>query len=138
MRVMTMAQFPRAEPKPTPETAHFWEGTAAGELRLQRCRTCGDAYFPPQPWCPNCSSDDVEVIRASGLATLVSFVVNRRPAPGFAEPYVLAVVELDEGPRMLTNVVGIEPDALALDHPVEVAFETVGETALAVFRPRAS
>jgi hypothetical protein len=138
MRDVTMAQLPRPEPKPTPETAHFWDGTREGELRLQRCRTCGDAYFPPQPVCPRCASDDVEVFRASGRGTLHTYVVNHRAAPGFHPPYVLAVVQLDEGPRMLTNLVDVEPepDALPLDLPVEVTFEAVGETALPVFRPR--
>ena len=132
-----MVQLPRPEPKPTPETAHFWDGTLAGELRLQRCRACGDAYFPPQPWCPHCASDEVEVFRASGRGTLYSYVVNHRPAPGFEAPYVLAVVELEEGPRLLTNLVGVEPDpaALPLDLRVEVTFAPVGEAALPMFRP---
>jgi uncharacterized OB-fold protein len=127
-------------PKPTPETAHFWQGTSRGELLLQRCRACERAYFPPQPFCPRCARDDVEIVRASGTGTLYSFVVNHRPAPGFTAPYVIAVVELDEGPRLLSNLVGVEanPDALPLDLPVEVVFEPVGDTALPVFRPRAS
>jgi uncharacterized OB-fold protein len=132
-----MRQVARPEPHPTPETAHFWEGTAAGELRLQRCRACDSAYFPPQPFCPLCASDDVEVFAASGNGTLQSYVINHRAAPGFTAPYVLAVVELDEGPRLLTNLVEVEPDpaALPLDLRVEVVFETVGDTALPVFRP---
>ena len=133
-----MAQLPRPQPKPSPETAHFWEGTLEGELRLQRCRSCGDAYFPPQPWCPHCAGADVDVFVASGRASLYSYVVNHRPAPGFDAPYVLAVVELEEGPRMLTNLVDVAPDpeALPLDQAVEVTFVTVGETALPAFRPR--
>ena len=129
----------RPEPKPTPETAHFWEGTAAGELRLQRCRACDQPYFPPQPFCPRCAERrrrDRSGRRATG--TLHSYVINHRAAPGFTAPYVIAVVELDEGPRLLTNLVDVEPDpdALPLDLPVEVRFETVGEAALPVFRPR--
>ena len=137
---MAMSQLPRPEPKPTPETAHFWAGTSVGELRLQRCRACDEAYFPPQPFCPHCASGDVEVVRASGRGTLHSYVINHRAAPGFTAPYVIAVVELDEGPRMLTNLVEVapEPGALTLDAPVEVVFEKVGEYALPVFRPRAS
>jgi uncharacterized OB-fold protein len=89
------APLPRPEPRPTPETAHFWEGTAQGELRLQRCRACDRPYFPPQPFCPRCASDDVEVVRASGNGMLVSYVIAHRAAPGFTAPYVIAVVELE-------------------------------------------
>jgi uncharacterized OB-fold protein len=137
---MTVPPVARPEPKPTPETAHFWQGTSQGELRLQRCRACDRAYFPPQPFCPRCASDDVEIIRASGNGTLHSYVINDRAAPGFTAPYVIAVVELDEGPHLLTNLVQVEPDpdALPLDLPVEVVFETVGDASLPVFRPRPS
>jgi uncharacterized OB-fold protein len=130
----------RPEPKATPETAHYWEGTAVGELRLQRCRSCEVAYFPPQPFCPRCNDEDVEVIRASGRGTLSSYVITHRAAPGFTAPYVIAVVELEEGPHLLTNIVEVEPEptALPLDLSVEVVFETVGEVALPLFRPRAS
>ena len=137
---MAMPRMSRAEPKPTPETAHFWEGTSKGELLLQRCRACSRPYFPPQPFCLRCAHDDVEVFRASGYGTLHSYVINHRAAPGFTAPYIIAVVELDEGPRMLTNLVGVEPDpaVLPLDLLVEVVFEVVGDAALPVFRPRTS
>jgi uncharacterized OB-fold protein len=130
----------RAVPKPTPETAHFWDGTAASELRLQRCRACDQPYFPPQPFCPRCAGDDVEVFRASGHGTLYSYVINHRAAPGFTAPYVIAVIELDEGPRLLTNLVEVEPvpEALPLDLPLEVVFEASGEMTLPAFRPRVS
>jgi len=125
-------------PVPTPETRHFWEGTASGELRLQRCRGCTEAYFPPQPFCPRCASADVEVVRASGRGSLHTYVINHRPAPGFEAPYVIAVVELEEGPRLLTNLVGVaaDPHALPIDLPVEVVFEARGEVTLPMFRPR--
>jgi uncharacterized OB-fold protein len=130
----------RPLPVPTPETAHFWEGTARGELRLQRCRACATTYFPPQPFCPRCSSDDIEVVRASGRGSLYSYVVTHRAAPGFEAPYVIAVVQLDEGPRLLSNLVGIAPDpeALPLDLPVEAVYETVGEVTLPMFQPRST
>ena len=128
----------RPAPVPTPETAHYWEGTARGELLLQRCRGCATTYFPPQPFCPACSNDDIEVVRASGHGRLHGYVITQRAAPGFEAPYVIAVVELDEGPRLLTNLVGVapDPDRLVLDAPVEVGFEPVGDVALPVFRPR--
>jgi hypothetical protein len=81
----------------------------------------------------------VEVFEASGRATLYSYVIHQRPAPGFDPPYAIAVVELEEGPRMMTNVVGVPqtPEALALDMPLEVVFEPLdGEITLPLFRPR--
>jgi uncharacterized OB-fold protein len=128
----------RPLPVPTPETAHFWEGTAHGELRLQRCRACTTTYFPPQPFCPTCSSDDVEIVRASGRGSLYSYVISHRAAPGFEAPYVIAVVQLHEGPRLLSNLVGVppDPDMLRLDLALEVVYETIDEIALPVFRPR--
>jgi uncharacterized OB-fold protein len=129
----------RPVPVPTPETSHYWEGTAHGELRLQRCRACTSTYFPPQPSCPQCASHDVEVVRASGRGSLHSYVITQLAAPGFEAPYVIAVVELDEGPRLLTNLVDVEPDpdGLVLDTPVEVVFEAVGDVVLPMFRPSA-
>ncbi len=137
---MTATDPARPLPRPTPETAHFWEGTAAGELRLQRCRGCTTPYFPPQPFCPACGGGDVEVVRASGRGSLYSYVVTHRAAPGFTTPYVIAVVELAEGPRVLTNLVGVEPDpeVLPIDLPVEVVYETIGDVTLPMFRPVAA
>lgn len=130
----------RSVPVPTPETAHYWHGTARGELLLQRCRACATTYFPPQPSCPACVHDDIEIVRASGRGTLYSYVVTHLAAPGFEAPYVIAVVELEEGPRLLTNLVGVAPDseAVALDAPVEVVFEPVGGVTVPLFRPRAA
>ena len=128
----------RALPEPTPETRHFWEGTALGELRLQRCSACAHVYFPPRPFCPECASRDVEVFAASGRATLYSYVINQRPGPGFDGPHSIAVAQLAEGPRMMTNVVGCPqtPEALVLDMPLEVTFEKMSdEITLPLFRP---
>lgn len=128
-------------PKPTPETRHFWEGTLAGELRLQRCDTCSNVYFPPRPFCPKCASRSVQAFKASGLGTLHSYVINQRAAAdsGFEAPYSIAIVELEEGPRMMTNIVDSPqtPEALVLDMPVEVTFQKLTEDiALPRFRPR--
>src|SRR5262249_30312256 len=95
-----MPEPARAKPKPTPETRHFWDGTQAGELRLQRCDACAHAYFPPRPFCPSCASRKVSVFKASGKGKLYSYIIHHRPAPGFTPPYSIAVVQLDEGPRM--------------------------------------
>ena len=128
----------RPLPEPTPETQHFWQGTREGELRLQRCRDCAVPYFPPRPFCPRCSSRSIEVFAASGRARLYSYVISQRPAPGFEPPYAIAVVELEEGPRMMTNLVDTPqtPEALVLDMPLEVAFERVSQDiCLPLFRP---
>lgn len=127
----------KAIPVPTPETAPYWEGAKAGELRIQRCRECTNAYFYPRPLCPNCGSGDVEWFTASGRATLASYIISERAAPGFEAPYVIAIVELQEGPRMMTNVVGVDPtpDNLELDMPFMVQFEDRGEISVPVFAP---
>jgi uncharacterized OB-fold protein len=129
-------------PEPTPETQHFWDGCKAGELRLQRCRDCTQTYFPPRPFCPECGGRAVEVFAASGRARLHSYVISHRPPPWLKEapkePQSIAVVELAEGPRMMTNIVDCPqtPEALRLDMALEVTFEQASETiALPLFRP---
>jgi uncharacterized OB-fold protein len=126
-------------PQPTPETRHFWEGCKAGELRLQRCAACHHTYFPPRPFCPACASREVEVFSASGKASLYSYVINHRPRPDMgSEPHSIAVVTLEEGPRMMTNIVGCPqtPEALELDMPLEVTFESFSdEISLPFFQP---
>ncbi|MCZ6640788.1 MAG: OB-fold domain-containing protein [Gammaproteobacteria bacterium] len=133
------AQKPaRALPKPTPETEHFWEGTKARELRLQRCDECDHVYFPPRPFCPKCSSRNVSVFRASGKGTLASYVINERPHPAFEGPYSIALVDLEEGPRMMSNIVGCAqtPASLVLDMPLKVTFEVQNdEITLPMFAP---
>jgi len=128
----------RPVPQPTPETRHFWDGTRAGEIRLQRCDACSTVYFPPRPFCPSCSSRSVSVFRASGRAKLASYVINQRPHPAWDEPYSIALVELEEGVRMMTNVVGCPqtPESLVLDMPLEVTFEKLtDEITLPLWKP---
>lgn len=121
----------KALPSPTPETAPYWEGAKAHELRIQFCTDCQKHFFYPRIFCPTCLSDNVEWRTVSGKATLVTYVISSRPAPGFEEelPYVIAVVKLDEGPHMMTNIVGLEPtpENLPVGLPVEVVFEDVDE-----------
>lgn len=133
-----MASAQRTMPTPTPETRHFWEGTKSGELRLQRCDDCRKAYFPPRPFCPVCGSRAVSIFVASGRATLYSYVIQHRPVPGFEPPYSIAVVTLEEGPRMLTNIIGCPqtPEALQLDMPLRVEYQDLDERiTLPVFHP---
>jgi len=131
----------RPLPAITPETRNFWEGTRSGELRLQKCSDFNHVYFPPRPFCPQCGSAKVSVFRASGRATLYSYVIHHRPVPGFVPPYSIAVVELEEGPRMMTNIVQTPqtPEALQLDMALEVVFERISEEiTLPLFRPMRS
>jgi uncharacterized protein len=133
-----MAEPGRARPQPTPETQHFWDGTRAGEIRLQRCDACKNVYFPPRPFCPACASRKVSVFKATGRATLHSYVIHHRPVPGFTPPYAIAVVQLEEGPRMMTNITGCPqtPEALQLDMALEPAFEKMDDDiTLPLFRP---
>lgn len=133
-----MRPFTGSKPKPTPETRHFWEGCRAGRLLLQRCRETGRAYFPPRPFSPFSGSRDVEIFAASGRATLYSYVIHHREVPGFTPPYAIAVVELEEGPRMMTNIAECPqtPEALILDMNLEVVFRPVDEEiTLPLFRP---
>ena len=124
-------------PRPSPETQPFWDGCAAGELRMQRCAPCNELYFPPRPACPRCLSTDVTWEPLSGRGTLHTYLINHRAAPGFEPPYAIAVVQLDEGPRMMSNIVGVEqtPEALVLDMPLEVTFEQRGDVMLPLFMP---
>lgn len=134
-----MSASSKPVPKPTPETQPFWDGTAAGELRIQHCRACRRHYFYPRHRCPHCGSGDVEWVTASGRATLYSYVINHRPGRGFEDdgPYAIAIVELEEGVRMMTNIVGTEitPENLLLDIPLHATFEDRGDVRVPLFAP---
>ena len=125
-------------PRPTPLSSPFWEGCRQGELRVQRCRSCGRLVFIPQPACTGCLSRDLEWIPSSGRGVVYSYtVVHRPPNPAFEVPYVVAIVELEEGFHMLSNLVGCDPAAVRVGMPVEVLFEPRGpEVTLPLFRPR--
>jgi uncharacterized OB-fold protein len=131
-------KMPRRAPAYTPDTEGFWEGVKAGELRLQRCDECNNTYFPPRPFCPGCGSRKVEYFKASGKATLYSYIINHRPRPDIStEPHAIAVVALAEGPRMMTNIIDCPqtPEALQLDMPLEFTTIDVEGGKLPQFRP---
>ncbi|MBI1735877.1 MAG: Zn-ribbon domain-containing OB-fold protein [Candidatus Rokubacteria bacterium] len=124
-------------PVVTPETAPYWEGARAGKLLLQRCLACRALRFYPRRACPSCWSERVEWVEASGRGRVHSFtVIHRPPAPAFASrlPYVVALVDLEEGPRMMANVVGDGALEVAIDDPVTVTFEPRGDIALPQFQ----
>ena len=127
-------------PQPTPETQPFWDSMKRHQMQVQRCRACREFYFYPRPFCPRCYSRDVAWEDVSGKATLETYVINHRAAPRFEEdaPYVIAVVTLAEGPRMMTNLVEVEPEAASLppDLALEVVYDDVtDEITLPKFRP---
>lgn len=122
-----------------PETQFYWDGAKAGKLMLQSCNDCDKPYFPPRPFCPACGSRAVEAFEASGKGRLYSYVISHLPAPGYTPPFAVAVVELDEGPRMMSNILDCapEPEALILDMSLELVFETRGDLQIPQFRPAA-
>lgn len=133
-----MVDASRPAPRPDPVTAPFWDGCARHELRVQECRACRSRWLPGSVVCPRCWSDAVAWSVATGEGTVVSFVVYRRSYhPAFASlvPYVVAVVELAEGPRLVSNVVGIPPERVVVGMPVRVEFQPAGDAVLPVFRP---
>ncbi|OBK22813.1 hypothetical protein A5634_06385 [Mycobacterium asiaticum] len=107
-------------------SAPFWEGCRAGELRYQRCGDCGSANFPPSEHCRQCLSADLAWTVSHGVGEIYSWTVVYRPVTtSFAPPYAPAIVSLDEGYQMLTNIIGVTPDELAVGMRVHVEFQTV-------------
>jgi len=130
--------LPTPEPHPTPETEAYWEAAGDGRLLVGYCTDCDEHFFYPRRHCPLCAGTDVEYVEAAGTGTVHAMTVVRQAGGAYAEatPYVLAYVELDEGPRMLTNVVGTDPDAVAVGDRVAVTFDELpGDLALPRFRP---
>lgn len=126
----------RELPEIYPETEFYWDGAKDGKLLLNNCTECEKPYFPPRPFCPTCGSRKTDVIEASGKGSLYSYVISHLPAPGYKAPFVVAVVMLEEGVKMVTNILDCpaEPEALELDMPLEVTFEKRGELAIPQFR----
>lgn len=127
----------RPDPVETPETAFFWDAAARGELVGLACAECGEFQHPPRPMCPRCHSTRRRELRLSGRGRVLAWVLPRHPAPiGFAEPPIVALVDLDEGIRLVSNLVEVEPGAIAVGLAVEVTFApTAGGRAVPVFRP---
>jgi len=134
-----MTQIPL--PRPYQDTAAYWEAAKAHRFIIQKCRDCGAHQHYPRGVCSHCLSSALDWVDASGDATVYSFSVNyRAPHPGFKDqtPFVLAIVELAEGPRMMTNIVDCDPETVTIGMPVTVAFDDVTEdVTLPKFRPKA-
>lgn len=126
-------------PKPTPETAPYWQGCNEGELRLQHCDDCGHVQFPPRRLCSGCFSQAVEWRKAAGTGTLRSWSMVTTPADAaFATevPFMSALIELDEGPTMLSVVRNCDPRSAHIGMRLEVEFEKRSEhIAVPYFHP---
>jgi uncharacterized protein len=125
-------------PTPTGETLPFWEAARRGELLLQHCADCERWIFYPRALCPHCWSERIDWRPASGLGTVRSFTIVHKPghpAWGVAAPYPIAALDLAEGPRMLTALLGIDPADVRVGLPVRVRFEPVGDWTLPFFEP---
>jgi uncharacterized OB-fold protein len=123
---------------PEPDTEPFWRATRQHELRYPVCTRCGGVVFYPRRHCTHCLSLDLEWRTSRGEGTVYTFSVirqNRHPAFAPRVPYVVAYVDLDEGFRLLTNVVGVDPAAVRIGQRVRVDWEDYEELALPVFRP---
>lgn len=126
----------RPQPLIDDESRPFWDAARERRLAIQRCGACSTYVFPPRALCPHCHDATPEWVDASGTGSVYSYTVARRPAgPSFADkvPYVVAIVELDEGVRMLSNLVGVELDALRVGQRVRVTFEESGDVTLPIF-----
>ncbi len=121
--------LPTRAPHPNDDSKPFWEATAEGRLSLQRCSACDTVIWWPKAICPECSSFDLDRFDASGRGHVYSYTVVHRSVGGWNKvtPYVVAYVELEEGPRMMTNIVDCDPAAVAVDSPVRVVFNDTGE-----------
>ena len=132
---MNAPDMPKILPPETEVSRPFWEGCREGELRLQRCGSCGEHQFYPRIICSHCSSSELSWEVVSGLGKVASFsVVQRAISPAYIAPYVVALIDLDEGPRMMSSIVGCEPEEVSVGAAVRVAFEQWGaELTLPVF-----
>lgn len=131
-------QLPVPVPQSNPETQPYWDAVKDSRLLLKRCRACGVVIWYPRAICPECWSSDTEWFAASGKGTVYSFTINQRGQGDYAKcgPYVLAYVELTEGPRVLTNLVADDFTAIEIGSPVEVVFHTADDTEAALPRFR--
>jgi uncharacterized protein len=138
---MSQADYRLPLPTPQPESDHYWERAKAHELWLMHCDDCGATYFYPRAICPQCFSRNTRWIQSSGRGTLYAFsIAERPPRPAFQDrvPFVAAIVELDGGARIPTNLVEVAPDPaqIRIGMAVEVVFDDVTPAiTLPKFRP---
>jgi len=134
-----MAEYKKPLPRPTAASLPFWEAAKRHELQIQSCGSCGAHIFYPREVCPECLSSDLQWLKVSGKGTVYSYTIAQAPThPAFVEdvPYVIAIVELAEGPHLTTNITGCQPDEVRVGMPVVTTFDDVTpEMTLVKFRP---
>ena len=132
-------EYTKPLPRINSDNREFWEGCRNHELRFQKCASCGHIRFPASYVCPKCLRKDFQWIVSAGIGKVYTYAVYHVAYhQGFLEdlPYVVAVVELQEGPRLLTNIVGCSPDEVSCEMPVSVVWEDVTpDISLPLFRP---
>jgi len=136
-REKAAAKMPRPRPSTNLDNQFFFDGAKDGKLLIQKCSSCGALRHPPGPMCPSCRSLEWATIEASGRGTVYSFVTNHYPqVPSFDYPLNVSLIELEEGVRLVSNVVGVEADAVEIGMAVEVEFTAFDdELTLPQFRP---
>jgi uncharacterized protein len=134
-----MASYTKPLPVINAETKPYWEYCRQHELRMQKCTRCGHIRFPISILCPQCHSQDSQWEKLSGKGTIYSYTVYRVAYhPAFKDdiPYMVAIIQLDEGPRMESNIIGCKPEDVKIEMPVEVSFEDItAEVSLPKFKP---
>jgi hypothetical protein len=131
----------RPEPEVSRVGAPFWEASRDGKLLLQHCKDCNETIFYPRIRCPKCYSDSLGWMESSGRGVVYTYsvVYNNAPSGFLADmPYTVAIIRLDEGVQMLSNIVDCSPEEIHCDMPVEVVFREVGNFHLPLFRPAES
>ena len=115
----------RLPPTVSPDTEFFWKGLRDRTLLIQRCADCGQLRQPPRPMCPHCTSLEWDTVTATGRGTVHSYVVPQYPPMPFMEyPYIVALIDLEEGVRLVSNLIDVTPDAVEIGMPVEVCYVT--------------
>ena len=136
-----MAEWTKPMPTTSGETRPYWESSRRGQLLIQRCDSCDEYQFYPRGICVSCFTPNIKWVQASGKGTVWTFTITRQNrAPGFAEdvPYVLALVELEEGVKMFTNIIDCPPQDVHIGMPVEVTFRQASDQmTVPYFKPAA-
>ncbi|MCG2634881.1 MAG: Zn-ribbon domain-containing OB-fold protein [Gammaproteobacteria bacterium] len=136
-----MVDFSKPLPNPTPDSQPYWDSLKAHRMSLQKCTACSSFIHYPRSRCPECGADAFEWVPVSGRGTVYTYTIARMPThPAFGKdaPYTIAIVELEEGVRVTSNVIDCAPEAVKVGMPVEVVYEDVNdEITLAKFKPAA-
>lgn len=124
-----MSGYTRPLPQADDESREFYAGARRHELMLMRCRSCGAWRLPSRPRCPDCWSTDTEWVKASGRAKLYSYGIMHQQVPGFEDrvPYLYAIVELEEGPRIVSDIVDVPPGEVRCEMPLRAVFDDVAD-----------